>query len=301
MGPAFKCKSNTVFNLQNKGVRYVETGVTQNCKLHGKYHRQSRCVWRKILIVIEKEMLVMRKILFTALASALLISSVTSAANLMIDEKSKTYDYDTAMDEINNSITAVGSTETETAKITIKPFFHSYIMSGDVFMNNGLPFQKPKSMLAKANGYVFTARGKSFATGAQTLAGVTLSVENKKDEPLVIDVNSSALQIADFYGQPFYTGQFAQQGNFTQPNLLIPPKQSKTVNFFRSDASFSSTRIMRGVWAAWQLPVRPVDFNKIHAELTLKVDDKYVSVAADGAIPEEIQKKYDQAAQMAAK
>ena len=174
-------------------------------------------------------------------------------------------------------------------------------MSGDVFMNNGLPFQKPKSMLEKANGYVFTARGKSFATGAQTLAGVTLSVENKKDEPLVIDVNSSALQIADFYGQPFYTGQFVQQGNFTQPNLLIPPKQSKTVNFFRSDASFSSTRVMRGVWAGWLLPVRPVDFNKIHAELTLKVDDKYVSVSADGAIPEEIQKKYDQATQMAAK
>lgn len=239
----------------------------------------------------------MKKIV-SALAVALLVGSVASAANLMIDEKSKTYDYNTAMDEINSSITAVGSAETETAKITIKPFLHSYIMSGDVFMNNGLPFQKPKSMLEKANGYVFTARGKSFATGAQTLAGVTLFVENKKDEPLVIDVNSSALQIADFYGQPFYTGQFAQQGNFTQPNLLIPPKQSKTVNFFRSDATFSSTRVMRGVWASWQLPVKPVDFNNIHAELTLKVDDKYVSVAADGAIPEEIQKKYDQATQM---
>ncbi len=241
------------------------------------------------------------KKLVSALAAALLFGSVASAANLMIDEKSKTYDYNTAMDEINNSITAVGSTETETAKITIKPFFHSYIMSGDVFMNNGLPFQKPKSMLEKANGYIFTARGKSFATGAQTLAGVTLTVDNKKDEPLVIDVNNSALQIADFYGQPFYTGQFVQQGNFTQPNLLIPPKQTKAVNFFRSDATFSSTHFMRGTWASWQLPVKPVDFNNIHAELTLKVDDKYVSVAADGAIPEEIQKKYDQAAQMAKK
>jgi hypothetical protein len=58
---------------------------------------------------------------------------------------------------------------------------------------------------------------------------------------------------------------------------------------------------MRGVWAGWTLPVKPVDFNKIHAELTLKVDDKYVSVIADGIIPEEIQKKYDQAVQMAQK
>ena len=242
----------------------------------------------------------MKKIL-SVLVAAMLAGSVASAANLMIDEKSKTYDYSTAMDEINNSITAVGTAETETAKITIKPFFHSYIMSGDVFMDNGLPFQKPKSMLEKANGYVFTARGKSFATGAQTLAGVELVAENKKDEPLVIDINNSALQIGDFYGQPFYTGKFMEQGNFNQPNLLIPPKQSKAVRLFRSDATFSSRTIMRGVWASWQIPVVPVDFNKIHAEVTLKVDDKYVSVAADGAIPEEIQKKYDQATQMAAK
>lgn len=242
----------------------------------------------------------MKKIV-SALTASLLFCSVVSAANLMIDEKSKAYDHKLALDEINDSITAVGSVETETAKIKIKPFFHSYIMSGEVFMNNGLPFQKPKSMLEKANGYIFTARGKSFATGAHTLAGVILSVENKKDDPLVIDVNSSALQIGEFYGQPFYTGQFVQQGNFTQPNLLIPPKQSKTVNFFRSDASFSSTTVMRGVWAGWTLPVKPVDFNKIHAELTLKVDDKYVSVIADGIIPEEVQKKYDQAVQMAQK
>ena len=60
----------------------------------------------------------MKKIV-SALAVALLVGSVASAANLMIDEKSKTYDYNTAVDEINSSITAVGSAETETAKITI--------------------------------------------------------------------------------------------------------------------------------------------------------------------------------------
>ncbi len=240
----------------------------------------------------------MRKLFLTALASALLVTSVTSAANLMIDLKSKAYDYGVALDEINNSITATGSAENESAKLTIKPFFHSYIMSGDRFNSNGLPFQKPKSMLEKANGYIFYARGKSYAIEAISLAGVELTATNKKDEPLVIDVNNSALQICDFYGQPFYAGQFSQQGKFAQPNLLIPPKQSKTVQLFRSDAKFKSTTIMRGVWAGWFLPVVSVDFNKIHAEATLKVDDKYISVIADGAIPEEVQKKYDQAAQM---
>ena len=70
-------------------------------------------------------MLVMRKILFTALASALLFSSVASAANLMLDEKSKTYDFKQALQEINESMTAVGTVETDAAKISIKPFFHS--------------------------------------------------------------------------------------------------------------------------------------------------------------------------------
>ena len=122
-------------------------------------------------------------------------------------------------------------------------------------------------------------------------------VENKKDEPLVIDVNNSALQVGNFYGQPFYSGKFMDQGRFTQPNLIIPPKQRKSVPLFRSDAEFKSATLYQG----WFLKPEPVDFNKIHAEVALKIGDKYVMVTADGAIPEEIQKKYDQAAQMTAK
>ena len=79
-------------------------------------------------------------------------------------------------------------------------------------------------------------------------------------------------------------------------NLLYRPEMGPNKNY-RSDAKFEQHSFATG----WYLPPTPVDFNKIHAEITLKVDDKYVFVAADGAIPEEIQKKYDQAAQMAAK
>lgn len=243
----------------------------------------------------------MKKLFMIALVSSLIVSSLASAKNLMIDEKSKIYNHTTALTEINNSITPVAITETETAKIAIRPFFHSYIMSGES-LNNGLPYQKPKSMLEKANGYIFRARGKSFAIEALPLAGIELAVKNKKeDAPLVIDINNSAMQVCDFYGQPFYAGKFMGQGDFNQPNLLIPPKQTKTVKLFRSDAKFSSTTIMRGVWAGWMLPVTPVDFNKIHAELTLKIDDKYVSIVSDTKIPDAVQKKYDQAPQMEAK
>ena len=238
----------------------------------------------------------MKKIV-SALAAALLFGSVASAANLMIDEKSKTYDPKTALAEINNSMTAIGMVETEAAKLTIKPFFHSFAVSGNTLGFNGLPYQKPKSMLEKADGYVFLARGKSFALESYPLAGIFLMAENKKDEPLVIDINNSVMQFANFYGQPFYTGKFVNQGNSNQPNLFIPPKQAKTVLLYRSDAKFEQHSFATG----WYLPPTPVDFNKIHAEITLKVDDKYVFVAADGAIPEEIQKKYDQATQMAAK
>ena len=239
----------------------------------------------------------MKKTLLMAVATALLITSVTDSANLMLDEKSKTYDFKQALQEINESMTAVGTVETDAAKISIKPFFHSHIMSGSSISRNGLPFQKPKSMLEKANGYVFKAVGKSFATEAYPLAGVFMMVENKKDEPLVIDMNNSALQVGSFYGQPFYSGKFMDQGRFTQPNLIIPPKQSKSVLLYRSDAEFKSATLYQG----WFIKPEPVDFNKIHAEVALKIGDKYVTVSADGAIPENIQKKYDQAAQMAAK
>jgi hypothetical protein len=239
----------------------------------------------------------MKKTLVSALAAAMLLTSAASAANLMLDEKSKTYDFKQALQEINESMTAVGTVETDTAKISIKPFFHSHIMSGSSISRNGLPFQKPKSMLEKANGYVFKAVGKSFATEAYPLAGVFMMVENKKDEPLVIDMNNSALQVGNFYGQPFYSGKFMDQGRFTQPNLIIPPKQSKSVLLYRSDAEYIAVTLCHG----WFLKAEPVDFNKIHAEVALKIGDKYVTVSADGAIPENIQKKYDQAAQMAAK
>ena len=242
----------------------------------------------------------MKKVLLTAMAVSLLAANLADARNLMIDEKSKTYSHLTALTEINNSIAPVGLAETDAAKFAIRPFFHSHIMSGES-LHNGLPYQKPKSILEKANGYIFRARGKSFAIEAMPLAGIELAVKNKKeDAPLVIDINNSAMQIADFYGQPFYSGKFMGQGDFNQPNLFVPPKQIKTVKLFRSDAKFSSAMIGRGVWAGWLLPVAPVNFDKIHAELTLKIDDKYVSVSTDSAIPETVQKKYDLAAQMAA-
>ena len=47
-------------------------------------------------------------------------------------------------------MTAVGMVETDTAIIGIKPFFHTHIMSGSSISYNGLPFQKPKSMMEKA-------------------------------------------------------------------------------------------------------------------------------------------------------
>ena len=237
---------------------------------------------------------IMKKILLATLFSALFLTSVAKASNLMIDEKSKTYDFKQALMEINNSITAFGMVKTETAILCIKPFFLTHIMSGSSTSYNGLPFQKPKSMLEKANGYIFKAVGKSFATEAYPLAGVFLMVENKKDEPLVIDMNNSVLQVGNFYGQPFYAGKFMDQGRFTQPNLIIPPKQRKSVLLYRSDAEFKSGPFYSG----WFLTPEPVNFNQIHAEVALKIDDKYVTVSADGAIPEEIQKKYDQAAQM---
>ena len=248
----------------------------------------------------------MKKIVLAALATTLFFSSVTSAANLMIDERSKTYSHTAALLEINDSITAVGTAETGTMKLTVKPFFHSFIlkgnvMSGNAITENGLPYKKPKSMLEKTNGYIFKAKGKSVATESLPLAGVVLTAENKSARPVLIDIESSVIQIPDFSGPPVRTlNDMEQGGGLGRDMLMIPPKQTKTVLLYRSDVRYHTPSYKSSSTGLF-LPATSVDFNKLHAEVALNVDGKYVSITADGAIPEEIQKKYDQAAQMAAK
>ena len=246
----------------------------------------------------------MKRILLTAIATALLFSSVVSAANLMIDENSKTYSHTTALAEINDSITAVGTAENGTMKVKIKPFFHSFILKGNVMegytvSNNGLPYKKTKSMLEKTNGYIFKAKEKVIAIESLPLAGVTLTAENKMNKPLIIDLDKSVMQLGNFTG-PVLTVNGMNQGALNPSKLVIEPKQSKTVLLFRSDGSFH-TPTYKSSSTGYFLPATSVDFNKIHAEVALSVGGTYVSVTADGAIPDAIQKKYDQAAQMAAK
>ena len=243
----------------------------------------------------------MKKLLIE-LVFVMMVVSTAFANNLMIDEKSKMYDYKLALDEINNAITTTATTENDAVRLSIKPFFSHFIMSGESLTFNGLPYSKPKSFVKNnANGYIVLARGKSFATGSYPLAGIELTAVNKKDRPLVIDINNSAIQVLDFYGQPFYTGQFKEQGNFVQPNLIIPPKHTRTVKLFRSDAEFHSTRIMNGVWAGWFLPVRPVNFDNIQAEASFKIDNEYITLSANGSLPKEIQQKYDLEKQLLSK
>ena len=247
----------------------------------------------------------MKKILLTVLATAMFFSSAASAANLMIDEQSKKYNPQTAIMEINDSITAVGTCETGAMKITIKPFFHSFvmgrnIMNSDPIDDNGLPYKKPVSMLKKANGYIFKAKGKELVTESMSLAGVILTVENKKGKLLIIDIDKSVMQLDAYQGPVHFLQGMKEQGSVAPSKLVVPPKETKTFLLFRSDAKYRSTSTAATSSTGYFLPATSVDFNNLHTELALKVDGKYISLIADGAIPEDIQKKYDQAAQMAA-
>ena len=246
----------------------------------------------------------MKKIVLTALAAALFLSAKASAANLMIDENAKAYNHTTALIEINDSITAVGIAETGMMKVQIKPFFHSFVLKGNVMegytvSNNGLPYKKPKSMLEKANGYIFKAKGKVEATESLPLAGITLTVENKMNKPLIIDLDKSVMQLGDYSGR-MLTVNGMDQGALNPSKLVLEPKQSRTVLLFRTDGVYH-TPSYKSSATGYFLPATSVDFDKLHAEVALHVGGTYVSVTANGAIPEAIQKKYDQAAQMAAK
>ena len=101
----------------------------------------------------------------------------------------------------------------------------------------------------------------------------------------MIDVNNSTISIGQYNGQLFYTGRFVNQGENQQPNIIIPLRTMKTVVMNRADA--------KAINGCWINPSGPMDFNHLKVNLYLKVNDTYVSLTADGEIPEIVQEKYD--------
>lgn len=228
-----------------------------------------------------------KKIVLTLLA-ALLFPTMVFANNLWIDEKSKDYKADDAIKEINHAITTRGTADTSEYLLSVRPILTNRNINGRIlFFDSGFdPYTKPESFLKhNASGYILQTRGKSYMSMQYVYGAILLEAQNKTSQPLVIDISQSAAQVGEFYGQLFYLDQYNDKQKTVQPYFIVPPNQSKSIFLLRSDAENKS--------GAWLFPVTPIDFNNIKIEASLKVGDKYVTLSGTGAIPQEIQDKYD--------
>ena len=206
----------------------------------------------------------------------------------MIFEKSKTYNYLESLGEINASMTAKAVFENDDMFVIMQPIIGKVGEQSSMNVGNDI-YKKVKSFVThNADGYVFFA-SKNFVTNACTLSGVAVSVDNKKAEPLVINVNESVLGIGSYVGQPFYKGKYIDQGMSKQPNIIIPPKSKLMFILNRADATFQSSYF----GSNWYLPVEKIDFKNISANISLKIGEGYVTLNALGEIPDNIIDKYD--------
>ena len=119
-----------------------------------------------------------------------------------------------------------------------------------------------------------------------TVATAHFSICSQRITPFLINIENSVIQITNFTGPPICTLNDMEQGDGLGQNILvILPKQTKTLLLYRSNARYY-TPSYKSSSTGYFLSAASVDFYKLHAEVALNVDGKYVSITADGAIPE---------------
>ncbi len=232
----------------------------------------------------------------TTLVAFLMMTAVSSAFanNLMIDEKSTSYDPSAALTEINSSI-AAATVSTAEYNVSLRPVMTDYNYEGKYLLDNeGAPYKRPESYITHGlNGYILGARGKSTLNTLYSFNALELTVENKTTNPLIIDLNSSAVQIGDFYGQPFVTGKISEAGKVVQPNLIVAPNDKKTAVLYRSDAKQVSSSFAGSLYNAYIFNPAAIDFDHIKFQGSFKINSNTTTVSGESNISAEMQKKYD--------
>ncbi len=232
----------------------------------------------------------------TAFLTLLMVASVSTAFanNLMIDEKSKVYDPKAALTEINSSL-AAATTSTDAYTLSLRPVLTDYNAEGKYLLDNeGAPYKRPESYITHGlNGYILYARGKSVLNTLYTFNALELTAENKTAQPLIIDLNNSAVQIGTFYGAPYVGDKFKNAGQGLQANLIVAPNDKKTVTLYRTDLQQVSSKYAGSLYNARIFTPAALDFAHIPFQASLKVNGEYATVSGESAIPAELQTKYD--------
>ena len=120
---------------------------------------------------------------------------------------------------------------------SIRPFFAFQPVYGGVKNQDGIIYANFNSLLVHE-------------TGQLVVTGFELTIVNKTDSVLSIDLNKSLISIGSYKGRPIPEGtKFDEQQSAVLPPLIVPPLDKVSKNIYRGDFRFINSGRAR-----WECP-----------------------------------------------
>lgn len=117
-----------------------------------------------------------------------------------------------------------------------------------------------------------------------SIGGAAAKFQNKTNETMVIDINSSSISVGSFKGKIMLPGtQFVAEQTSNYAPLVIPPNGSAQAIFFRSDYFLAQP----GMLASWTHPVDTIFFGENvmgNGEWALNVNGRYIMPTFDARL-----------------
>lgn len=109
-----------------------------------------------------------------------------------------------------------------------------------------------------------------------SILGVGIKMENKTDQPLVVDINKSSISIGSYQGKILLPGtRFVDESSSVYAPIVIAPSGSAVNEFFRADLYLGQP----GALGSWTHPIDIVSFDTNvlgDGSWALSVNDKYI-------------------------
>ena len=109
-----------------------------------------------------------------------------------------------------------------------------------------------------------------------SVLGVEISMKNKTDKPMVVDLNKSSISIGSYQGKIILPGTlFANESSAVYAPVVISPNETVTNKFARADFYLGQP----GALASWTHPLDIVSFDTNvlgDGSWALNVNDKYI-------------------------
>ncbi|SDZ77078.1 hypothetical protein [Selenomonas ruminantium] len=137
--------------------------------------------------------------------------------------------------------------EDDSMSILIQPLFDTQAITGVGRIRN--------TVNSKYDNVIFTVDQAPFSgtAGIFSVYGISITVQNKTNQVMVVDLNESAVSLGSYYGRPITMGvRYVEMQSAKLSPMLIPPKGKASQQWMRGDYTFVS----KGVKSGW---VHPLD------------------------------------------